>query len=67
MGSHKSADCRKKSQTDSHRCAKCYHSNIDRLVKGHNTHNSASDSCPVIQREIKRLENNTELASKNVM
>ena len=64
---HKSVDCPNKRNLNVHSCARCSHSNVPNIANNSDTHNAASPNCPIIIREIKRLENNTELMSKNVM
>ena len=64
---HKSKECLHKKDHTKHNCAPCSKSNVDKLVRNSHTHNAASPDCPVAQREIKRIQNNTEFLSKNVM
>ena len=67
MGGHKSSGCSLKNKASEHCCAKCLSSNHSNDAENYTSHNSASDNCPVVLHELKRLANNTELISKNVM
>ena len=67
MGKHKSKECQCKRNIDKHCCAKCYSSNYSNDADNYRSHNAASPNCPVLIRELKRLESNTDLISKNVM
>lgn len=67
MGKHKSKECQFKRNIDKHCCAKCYSSNYSNDADNYRSHNAASPNCPVLIRELKRLESNTDLTSKNVM
>ena len=64
---HKSKVCPNKKDLQKRNCAKCTHSKITKLVEDSHPHNATSLQCPIIQREMNRLQNNTELDSKNVM
>ena len=50
-----------------HRCARCLASPHGNDAELGLTHNAASPNCPLIKRELKRLEQNTNFTSKNVM
>ena len=67
MGKHRSTECGTKKNTSEHACAKCYSSPIPAEKREYRTHNSASENCPVLQREVKRVAANTDYFSKNVM
>lgn len=67
MGNHRSTECGKKKNTSEHACAKCYSSPNPVEKRGYLTHNSASENCPVLQREVKKVASKTEYFSKNVM
>jgi len=67
MESHKSSDCTKKKNHSQHRCARCIASPVGNDAENALTHNAASPSCPLIVRESKRLAQNTDFTSKNVM
>ena len=66
-GAHKSATCIYKRDIRKRNCARCSNSNVHKFSTEAHTHNAASPDCPMFLKEAKRLENNTELFSKNVM
>ena len=66
-GDHHSKVCPDKQDLSKRKCSKCSQSRYARVVNGSHSHNSASPLCPITKREILRLENNTDLVSKNVM
>ena len=66
-GSHKSATCESKKDDAKKKCARCSNSSIKRFVDESNSHNAASHECPIMKKEVLKLESNTELVSKNVM
>ena len=67
MQGHKSSECKLKNQPNKHCCAKCLASTNPDDNANYRTHNSASNDCPVIIREIRRLIDMTDMVSKNVM
>ena len=67
MGKHRSSACTNKSNKAVHCCGRCLASKVKDDAENFKCHNAASSQCPVISREAKRLSENTELASKNVM
>ena len=67
MGSHRSKNCRVKSNRRVHCCAKCYYSNNPKFRAEYKTHNSSSFDCPVLKQARERVENNTDRESKNPM
>jgi hypothetical protein len=64
---HTSKDCPNKEDRTKRNCSKCAQSTTEKFAKNSHSHNSASPICPITQREMKRLENNTDFVSKNVM
>ena len=64
---HRSKQCPDKKNPDNHNCVLCSKSNIERLANNSHTHNATSLDCPINQREIRRIQNNTDYVSKNVM
>ena len=67
MGNHKSKDCTKKRSTTEHCCAKCFKSSVPGEKDGYKSHNAASTECPSFIREMKKVSNNTEYLSKNIL
>ena len=69
MGKHKSSNCTPdvKKNPSVHRCARCLASTHGNDAELGLTHNAASPNCPLIKRELKRLEQNTNFTSKNAM
>jgi len=64
--SHKSKECTDKHNLSKRNCANCSKSQVPRIARESHTHNAASPNCPITIKEIKRLENNTDLTSKNL-
>ena len=67
MEKHKSATCRFKNDTMKHRCVRCLASSYANDAENCQTHSAADPKCPVMVREVTRLETITDLTSKNVM
>ena len=62
---HSSKDCPTKGNKASHKCANCIHSNYPNIKKNAYTHNSVSSKCPTIERECKKIAENTLTLGKN--
>ena len=63
--SHPSKQCPSKGDKKSHKCANCLHSNSENIRKNANTHNSVNSKCPTIERECKKLAENTLTLGNN--
>ena len=66
-GPHKSATCSDKKDDSKKKCARCSKSSIKRFADDSCSHNAASQDCPLLQREVTKIEGNTDLDSKNVL
>ena len=67
MGKHRSSVCTNKINKAVHCCGRCLASKVTNDAENFKSNNAGSSQCPVLAREAKRLSENTELASKNVM
>ena len=67
MGKHRSSNCTNKINKAVHCCGRCLASKVKNDAENFKTHNAGSPLCPVMCREAKRISENTELASKNVL
>jgi hypothetical protein len=69
MGKHRAKNCPSEIKDDRsrHRCARCLASTYGKDAESALTHNSASPNCPVIIREMNRLQSNTDFTSLNRM
>ena len=56
---HRSKDCQNKSQRSKHCCVNCSHSGDEDVRYHANTHNSASELCPMVIRQTKMLMDKT--------
>ena len=63
--SHISKQCPVKANKESHKCSNCLHSKSINIRNNANTHNSVSSKCPTIERECKKLAENTLTLGKN--
>ena len=64
-GIHSSKQCTKKLDKKSHKCSNCLQSSKENIKKNANTHNSAYHKCPTIERECKKISENTLKVGKN--
>ena len=67
MKNHRSNLCPVKDDTSKHCCVRCLASKHDNDAENCKTHYAGELKCPVIEREITRLKENTEFTSKNLM
>jgi hypothetical protein len=66
-GRHRSKECTNKTKMAKMNCINCFKSSNTSIRADSYTHNAASHECPITIREVRRLENNTELVSLNVL
>jgi hypothetical protein len=63
MGKHASSSCSARYNRSIYQCARCLASCFSTDANNFRTHNGADPQCPVVVRETKRLELNTDLKS----
>lgn len=67
MNHHRSSTCQLKEDTSQHCCVRCLASKHGSDAENCKTHNAGDSKCPVFSREMARLQENTDFASKNVL
>ena len=67
MNNHRSNSCPVKEDASKHCCVRCLASKHGNDAENCKSHNAGDIKCPVTEREITRLKENTEYLSKNLM
>ena len=64
---HKSSSCPVKKDQDKYKCCNCAISTDKAVSSSCTTHTANSEKCPLIIKECRRIQNNTDFSSKNIM